>query len=81
MLCMPDPNPDVRELLTQARQRAARLIADLAARRDELESPGCVADALPLDHGKQLLGEAVQSAQRVLHTIDRVLDVTSEAGN
>ncbi|HEX2972270.1 MAG TPA: hypothetical protein VHP11_08045 [Tepidisphaeraceae bacterium] len=65
--------PDDLQLLSQARQRATALLEDLLHHQAELDASSTIVEATQLEAGRQALHSAVDSARRMVHSIDQAL--------
>jgi hypothetical protein len=72
---------DRMELLRQARQRAVRVLADLQKHQAELEAdPTGNLPADQIEAGRASLRDAVQSAQRTLDVLDKLIAGGEKSG-
>lgn len=65
--------PDDLNLLAQARQRAQTLLDDLLRKQAELDASLPNLSPAQLEAGRQALCNAVDSARRMVHSIDQAL--------
>jgi hypothetical protein len=66
---------DQMELLEQARQRARKVLDDLVRQRDELLAHPPALAPSQLETGRQAMSNAVDAAQRMLHSIEQALAI------
>ena len=72
---------DRMELLRQARQSAVSALADLQKHQAELEDdPTGNLPAAPIEAGRASLRDAVQSAQRTLDVLDKLIAGGEKSG-
>jgi hypothetical protein len=72
---MRDPHFDESEMLTQAKQKAEHLVAELEKHQADLLANPPKLDAKSLAEGKQALENALASARRALKALDEAMAI------